>query len=54
MPTLQDRMGPRPINRDVVAPIAARACGALQAVLKSARRQGASGPRIMARGAERC
>jgi hypothetical protein len=47
-------MGPRPVHRDLVAPITARACYALQAVLKGARRQGDSGPCIMPRGAERC
>ncbi len=52
--TLQDRMGQRPPTRDVVAPIKARACGALLAVLKSTRRQVPSGTRIMRRGVERC
>ncbi len=54
MATLQDRMGQRPPTRDVVAPIKARACGALLAVLKSTRRQVPSGTRIMRRGVERC
>jgi hypothetical protein len=48
--TLQDRTGQRPANLD--AAIRARACHALQAVLKSRPRQ--RGPRIMPKGAERC
>ena len=41
-------------NLDVVAPLRARACDALYAVLKSKRRPPAAGPRIMSRGVERC
>nr|VTP03543.1 hypothetical protein BIN_B_05130 [Mycobacterium riyadhense] len=41
-------------NFDVVAPIKARACDALYAVLRNRRYQVADGPRLMRRGAERC
>lgn len=40
-------------NLDAVAPLRARACDALYAVLGSKRRP-AAGPRIMSRGVERC
>jgi hypothetical protein len=40
-------------NLDVVAPIKARACDALHAVLRSRPREGAES-RLMTRGAERC
>jgi hypothetical protein len=40
-------------NLDVVAPIKARACDALHAVLRSRSREGADS-RLMTRGAERC
>jgi hypothetical protein len=41
-------------NFDLVAPIKARACDALQAVLKTRPRASASGPRLMSKGVERC
>ena len=41
-------------NFDLVAPIKARACGALRAVLKSKPRALTSGPRLMPKGVERC
>ncbi|MEB3980699.1 hypothetical protein OQ968_05410 [Mycobacterium sp. 663a-19] len=41
-----------PANRDVVAPIKARACDALQAVRRSKPRP--TELRLMRRGAERC
>lgn len=53
MPTLQDWMSHSPAN-DVVAPIKARACDALLAVLRSGRRRPESSPRLMPRGVERC
>jgi hypothetical protein len=43
-----------PTNLDVVAPIKARACDALQAVLKSKPRPVGADSRIMRRGIERC
>ncbi len=54
--TLQDWISQNPYHLDVVAPIRARACDALQAVLKSRRRPApvASELRLMRRGAERC
>jgi hypothetical protein len=51
VPTLQALISQSPTN---VAPIKARACGALHAVLRSRRRQGSPDVRLMARGAERC
>jgi hypothetical protein len=54
VPTLQTWISQTPTNLDVVAPIKARACDAVQAVLRSKRRQVGSDPRIMRRGAERC
>jgi hypothetical protein len=41
-------------NLDMVAPLRARACEALYAVLGSKRRPAATGSRIMSRGVERC
>lgn len=41
-------------NFDLVAPIKARACDALQAVLKSRPRVLTSQPRLMRKGVERC
>lgn len=41
-------------NLDVVAPLRARACDALYAVLGSKRRRAPAGPRLMSRGIERC
>ena len=52
--TLSDWMNQGPTNLDVVAPIKARACNALQAVLKSKPRRVIADPRLMPRGAERC
>jgi hypothetical protein len=54
VPTLQTWISQTPTNLDVVAPIKARALDALQAVLRSKRRQGAADSRIMRRGVERC
>jgi hypothetical protein len=52
--TLQYWMGQGPPGRDLVAPIKARACGALLAVLRSGPRQADSRARIMTKGVERC
>lgn len=54
MSTLQDWISQRPTHFNVVAPIKARACGALQAVLNTRRRHASTDPRLMRRGAERC
>ena len=54
MATLPPWVSRAPANLDVVAPLKARACDALQAVLKSTRRPAAAGPRLMSRGIERC
>ncbi|MDD4866354.1 MAG: hypothetical protein PHQ28_04275 [Mycobacterium sp.] len=54
MPTLQDWISQRPSHLDVVAPIKACACDALQAVLNTRRRHTFTNPRLMRRGAERC
>ena len=55
MATLQAWISQNPTKLDVVAPIKARACDALQAVLSTrAPRQKVAGSRIMARGVERC
>jgi hypothetical protein len=54
MATLQAWLNENPPNHDVVAPIKARACGALRAVLRSKPRPARSELRIMRRGAERC
>jgi hypothetical protein len=52
---MQAWINQNPTNLDVVAPIKARACDALQAVLRSRPpRQKVSSSRIMARGVERC
>jgi hypothetical protein len=52
---MQAWISQNPTNLDVVAPIKARACDALQAVLRSRPpRQKVSSSRIMARGVERC
>ena len=53
VPTPQDWMSQSPANL-VVAPIKARACDALQAVLRGRQRQADSNSRIMPRGVERC
>jgi hypothetical protein len=52
--TLPSWVNQGPAKLDVVAPLRARACDALYAVLGSKRRQPAAGPRIMSRGVERC
>ena len=52
--TLSDWINQGPTNLDVVTPIKARACDALQAVLKSKPRRVVPDPRLMPRGAERC
>jgi hypothetical protein len=52
--TLHAWINQNPTNLDVMTPIKARACGALQAVLKSKPRRVRSDPRIMRRGVERC
>jgi hypothetical protein len=52
--TLQRWMSQSPTSRDLVAPIKARACDALQAVLRSGPRQAGSHARIMSKGVERC
>ena len=54
MSTLQSWISQTPANLDVVAPIKARACDALQAVLRSKPRRGDAPSQIMPRGAERC
>jgi hypothetical protein len=54
VPTLQYWMSQSPANLDLVAPIKARACDALQAVLRSRTRQAGSDSRIMPKGVERC
>ena len=41
-------------NFDVVAPIKARACDALDAVLRGKPRKLGADPRLMRKGAERC
>jgi hypothetical protein len=52
--TLQSWIRQAPTNLDVVTPIKARACDALNVVLNTTRRSTDSGPRLMTRGAERC
>jgi hypothetical protein len=54
VPTLQPRSSQSPTNLDVIAPIKARACDALQAVLRSKSRQVPADPQLMRRGLERC
>ena len=54
VPTLQTWISQTPTNLELVAPIKARACDALQALLRSRRRQVAADSRIMCRGVERC
>jgi hypothetical protein len=56
VPRLQYWMSQSPTNLDVVAPIKARACDALQTLIGSGRRHAAPhyNSRIMARGIERC
>lgn len=54
MATLPAWVSQAPANLDVVTPLRARACDALDAVLGSKRRPAATGTRIMSRGVERC
>ena len=54
VPTLQPRSSQSPTNLDVIAPIKARACDALQAMLRSKSRQVRADPQLMRRGVERC
>lgn len=54
MATLLPWVSRGPANLDMVAPLKARACDALYAVMGSMRRPTAPGPRIMSRGIERC
>lgn len=52
--TLQAWISRGPTNLDVVAPIKARTCDALQAVLRRRRRQVVADSGLMRRGVERC
>lgn len=52
--TLQSWINRSPTNLDVVAPIKARACEALQAMLRGKSRPARTDVRLMSRGAERC
>lgn len=54
MSTLPPWISNSPNSFDVVAPIKARACDALHAVLRNRRRRFAGDPRLMRRGVERC
>lgn len=54
VPPLQAWISQNPTNLDVVAPLKARACDALQAVLKSTPRRVGADSRIMRKGTERC
>jgi hypothetical protein len=47
-------IGQTPTSRDVIAPIKARACDALHAVLRSRQRRLDTDQRLMQRGSERC
>jgi hypothetical protein len=51
---LQPRINQSPTNLDVAAPIKARACDALQAVLGTKSRPAGTHLRLMRSGAERC
>jgi len=51
---LQPWMNQSPTNLDIVAPIKARACDALQAVMGNRSRRAGTELRLMRRGAERC
>ena len=53
VPTLQTWISQSSTNLDVVAPIKARACDALQAMLRSRAKAGVDS-RVMRRGIERC
>ncbi len=54
MSTLQSRISQSPTNLDVLGPIKARACDALQAVLRSKPRRAGADLRLMQKGVERC
>ena len=54
MTSLQSWIRQAPNNLDVVAPIKARACDALNVVRKTTRLPMGTGPRLMTKGAERC
>jgi hypothetical protein len=52
--TLQTWINQSSTNLDVVSPIKARACDALNAVLRTRPRQSAADARVMRKGVERC
>ena len=54
MATLPSWISQSPTNLDVVTPIKARACDALQAVLRSGPRRARANVTLMQRGVERC
>jgi hypothetical protein len=54
VPTLPDWINQSSTNLDVVSPIKARACDALQAMLRSKSRRPRTDSRLMRRGVERC
>lgn len=54
VPTLQAWISQSPFTLAVVAPFKARACDALNAVLRSKSRQAGPNARLMPRGVERC
>jgi hypothetical protein len=54
VPTLQTLINQSSTNLDVVAPIKARACDALNLVLRSRARGQRTDSRVMRRGDERC
>jgi hypothetical protein len=54
VPTLQTWINQSSPNLDVVSPIKARACDALNAVLRTRPRQSGTDARLMRKGVERC
>jgi hypothetical protein len=54
VPTLHSWINQSPTNLDVVTPLKARACDALQTVLGSKSRRITADSRVMRRGVERC
>ncbi|OBF85548.1 hypothetical protein A5791_22535, partial [Mycobacterium sp. 852002-51163_SCH5372311] len=54
MPTIQAWKSQSPDDLHVAAPVRARACDALYALLRRKQRQLGNRPRLMQRGAERC
>ena len=54
MPTLQTLINQSTTNLDVVTPIKARACDALNLVRRSRSRGQGDDARVMRKGAERC